>query len=162
MDLSVPSQPLFTLRYAPPCPRPPSPCACLWLQDLQRSGQCTQGASLSLSSQPLSATIILTVSMNFTYSRYLMYMVSYNIFMTTLFYLWDSPVAQTVKRMPAMRETQVQSLDREDPWRKKWQPTPVLLPRNFHGWRSLVSYSTWGRKESDMTERLHFHFLYFT
>ena len=36
------------------------------------------------------------------------------------------------------------------------QPTPVLLPRKFHGWRSLVGYSPWGRKESDTTERLHF------
>ena len=34
----------------------------------------------------------------------------------------------------------------------KWQPTPVFLPRKFHGWRSLVGYSPWGLKESDMTE----------
>ena len=43
-------------------------------------------------------------------------------------------------------------------WRRKWQPTPVLLPGKSHGQRSLVGYSPWGRKESDMTERLHFHF----
>ena len=42
------------------------------------------------------------------------------------------------------------------PWRIKWQPTPVLLPRKSHGLRSMVGYSPWGRKESDMTERLHF------
>ena len=36
------------------------------------------------------------------------------------------------------------------------QPTPVLLPEESHGGRSLVGYSPWGRKESDMTERLHF------
>ena len=41
-------------------------------------------------------------------------------------------------------------------WRRKWQPTPVLLPAKFHGWRSLVGYSPWGRKESDTTKRLHF------
>ena len=40
-----------------------------------------------------------------------------------------------------------------------WQPTPVVLPRKFHGQRSLVGYSPQGCKESDMTERLHFHFL---
>ena len=34
------------------------------------------------------------------------------------------------------------------------KPTPVLLPRKFHGWRSLVGYSPWGHKESDMTELL--------
>ena len=43
------------------------------------------------------------------------------------------------------------------PWRQ-WHPTPVLLPGKSHGWRSLVGCSPWGRKELDMTERLHFHF----
>ena len=43
-------------------------------------------------------------------------------------------------------------------WRRKWQPTPVFLPGESHGWSSLVGYSPWGRKESDTTERLHFHF----
>ena len=42
------------------------------------------------------------------------------------------------------------------PWRRKWQPTPVFLPGKSHGRRSLVGYSPWGRKESDMTEGLHF------
>ena len=42
--------------------------------------------------------------------------------------------------------------------RRQWHPTPVLLPGKFHGWRSLVGCSPWGREESDMTERLHFHF----
>ena len=45
---------------------------------------------------------------------------------------------------------------------RKWQSTPVLLPGKSHGQRSLVGYSLWGRKESDMTERLHFlfHFMH--
>ena len=43
--------------------------------------------------------------------------------------------------------------------RRKWQPTPVFLPGESHGRRSLVGYSPPGRKELDMTERLHFHFL---
>ena len=38
------------------------------------------------------------------------------------------------------------------PWRRKWQPTPVLLPGKSHGQRSLVGYSLWGRKESNTTE----------
>ena len=38
------------------------------------------------------------------------------------------------------------------PWRRKWQPTPVLLPRKFHRRRSLVGYNPWGCKESDTTE----------
>ena len=44
------------------------------------------------------------------------------------------------------------------PWRRPWHPTPVLLPGKSHGRRSLVGCSPWGREESDMTERLHFHF----
>ena len=43
-------------------------------------------------------------------------------------------------------------------WRRQWHPTPVLLPGKSHGWRSLVGCSPWGRKESGMTEWLHFHF----
>ena len=66
-----------------------------------------------------------------------------------------SLVAQMVKRLLTMWETWVQSLGREDLLRKKWQPAPVFLPGKSHGWRSLVGYSSWGRKESDTTEWLH-------
>ena len=38
------------------------------------------------------------------------------------------------------------------PWRRAWQPTPVFLPGESHGQRSLAGYSPWGQKESDMTE----------
>ena len=38
------------------------------------------------------------------------------------------------------------------PWRGAWQPTPVFLPREFHGQRSLAGYSLWGHKQSDVTE----------
>ena len=41
------------------------------------------------------------------------------------------------------------------PWRRKWQPTPILLPGKFHGQRSLVGYSLWGRKEWDMIEHTY-------
>ena len=42
--------------------------------------------------------------------------------------------------------------------RRRWHPTPVLLPGKSHGRRSLVGCSPWGRWGSDTTERLHFHF----
>ena len=42
--------------------------------------------------------------------------------------------------------------------RRQWHPTPALLPGKSHGRRSPVGCSPWGRKESDMTEQLHFHF----
>ena len=39
-------------------------------------------------------------------------------------------------------------------WRKKWQPTPVFLPGETHGQRSLAGYSPWGCRESDMIDQL--------
>ena len=42
--------------------------------------------------------------------------------------------------------------------RRRWHPTPVLLPGKSHGRRSLVGCSPWSCYESDTTERLHFHF----
>ena len=64
-------------------------------------------------------------------------------------FLW---VAQRLKCLSAMRETRVQFLGREDPRRRTWQPTPVFLPGESHGQRSLVGYSARGRIESGMTE----------
>ena len=65
-------------------------------------------------------------------------------------------VAQMVKNLPAMQETQVQSLGQEDPQRRRWQPTPVFLSGESHGQRSPKGHSPWGRKEADTTEQLHF------
>ena len=48
------------------------------------------------------------------------------------------------------------------PGEGNWQPTPILLPGESHGGRSLVGYSPWGHKESDTTEPLHFISLHFT
>ena len=70
-----------------------------------------------------------------------------------------SMLAQTVKRLSTMQETPVQSLGWEDHLEKEMQPTPVLLPGESHGWRSLAGYSPQGHKESDMTERLHQFFV---
>ena len=51
-------------------------------------------------------------------------------------------------------------------WRRKWQPTPVFLPEKFHRLRSLVGYSPWILKDSNMTEWLnthtHTHTFYYT
>ena len=63
-----------------------------------------------------------------------------------------------VKNLPASTEDKemgVQSQGQEDPWSKKWQPTPVFLPGESHKQRSLGGYSPWGRKESDSTEHTH-------
>jgi hypothetical protein len=46
-----------------------------------------------------------------------------------------------------------------NPWRRRrWHPTPALLPGKSHGRRRLIGCSPWGLEESDTTERLHFHF----
>ena len=66
-------------------------------------------------------------------------------------------MAQRLKRLTCNTETQVRSLGQEDPLERKWQPTPVFLPGESHGGRSLVGYSPRGGKESDTAELLHFH-----
>ena len=40
------------------------------------------------------------------------------------------------------------------PWRRTWQPTPVFVPGEFHGQRSLAGYGPWGHKEWDIAEQL--------
>ena len=62
-----------------------------------------------------------------------------------------SLVAQMVKNLPAVQETQVLSLGQEDPL-KKGVVTLVFLPGESHGQRSLVGHSPWSRKESNTTE----------
>ena len=46
------------------------------------------------------------------------------------------------------------------PWRRKWQPTPIFWPGESRGQRSLVGYSPWGGKESDMTEAIWHMLIY--
>ena len=66
-----------------------------------------------------------------------------------------SLVAQLAKNLPAMQETQVQSLGWEEPLEKGMRlPTSVFVPGEFHGQRSKVGYSPRSHKESDMTEQL--------
>ena len=70
---------------------------------------------------------------------------------------------QAVKNLPAVQETRVQSLRGEDPWSWEWLPTPVCLPGESHGQRSLVGCSLWGRKEytNERLTRSHFYLIYY-
>ena len=76
------------------------------------------------------------------------------------YYLWNyrfrlaSLVAQTVKLRLQWGRPGFDPWVRKIPWRRKRQPTPILLPGKFHGWRSLVGFSPWDCKELDMTEQL--------
>ena len=63
-------------------------------------------------------------------------------------------MAQPVKNLPASRRPGLDPWVEKIPWRRAGQPTPVSLPRELHGQRSLADYSPWGHKESDMTEQL--------
>ena len=69
---------------------------------------------------------------------------------------WVSLVAQTVKHLPAMRETWVPSLGREYPPDEGMATHSSILAWRISLERSLAGYSPWGHKESDTTERLHF------
>ena len=63
-----------------------------------------------------------------------------------------------VKNPPAKAGNKRHRFDpwvRKVPWRRAWQPTPVFLPGESHGQRSLAGYGPWDCKESDMTERLN-------
>ena len=67
----------------------------------------------------------------------------------------DFPSDTVVKNLPANAGTRRSRLDPwvgKIPWRRAWQPTPVFLPGESHGQRSLEGYCPWSRKESDMTE----------
>ena len=67
-------------------------------------------------------------------------------------------VAQMVKILPAMQDTQVDPWVRKIPWRREWQPTPVFLPREFHGQRILANYSPGGWTQMS-DEHTHTHTL---
>ena len=68
---------------------------------------------------------------------------------------WDVPGGSVVKSplpLQETEETQVRGWGRQIPWRRAWQPTPVILAGEFHGQRSPAGYSPRGHKESDMTK----------
>ena len=73
--------------------------------------------------------------------------------------IWgDFPGGPVVKTSPSNAEGTGSIPGRGAKRRRRWHPTPVLLPGKSHGRRSLVDCSPWGHSESDRTERLHFHF----
>ena len=68
-------------------------------------------------------------------------------FVNALHQVGASLVAQTVKNLPAVWETQVQSLGQEDPLEKGMATHSSIVPGEFHGQRSLAGFGPWGRKE---------------
>ena len=66
-------------------------------------------------------------------------------------------VAQTVKNRPAMQETLVQSQGREDPWRRKWQPTPVFFRGESHGQRAWCTKVQGVAKSQTLRSDCHYY-----
>ena len=75
------------------------------------------------------------------------------------YWIGASLVAQTLKSMPVMQETQLQSLDQEDPLEKSIVTHSSILARRIPWTEEPVGYSPWGHKESDTTEQLTLHFI---
>ena len=63
-------------------------------------------------------------------------------------------MAQTVKNLVQYRRPRFDPWVGKIPWGREWLPTPVFLPGESHGQRSLEGYSPRGHKESDRSERL--------
>ena len=70
------------------------------------------------------------------------YLIHYQLinYLSNPLLFWGSLVAQSLKNLPAVQMTWVRSVGQKIPWRREWLPTPVFLPREFHGQRSLVGY----------------------
>ena len=67
-------------------------------------------------------------------------------------------VAQMVKNLPKCGRLGFDPWVKQIPWKRNWQPIPVILPGESHGHRSLAGYNPWGRKKSATTEWLtHTH-----
>ena len=64
------------------------------------------------------------------------------------------PGGSAVKNLPAWRY-RFEPWVRKIPWRRKWRPTPVFLPRRSHGQRSLAGYSPGDPKQLDTAEQLN-------
>ena len=74
---------------------------------------------------------------------------------TYMYILWGFPSGSVVKNLPAMRSCRRHKFDPwvgKISWRRAWKPTPLFLPGESCGQRSLAGNSPWGHKESDTTE----------
>ena len=109
------------------------PCSALGARKTLPFPQCGHGAR-----PPLPFVHSLGV-LGFLHS-----LVSYNT-------AWASQVVLVAKNPPAdARDNRFNPWVGKMPLSRKWQPTPLFFPGESHGQRSLVDYSPWGHKESDV------------
>ena len=88
---------------------------------------------------------------------FLIFLLKDNCF-TEFFVFWASLLAQIARHLPAMWETWVRSLGREDPLEKEMATHSNILAQRIPWMEELSGLQSMGRKESDTTEQLHFHF----
>ena len=86
----------------------------------------------------LSLQSVFSLSFWHAYCLLLLLTCRHSLFSPKLFSLGTFLLAQTVKILPAIQETQIWSCIGKIPWRREWQPTPVFLPGEFHGETSLL------------------------
>ena len=95
------------------------------------------------------------VSEWFQYITFILHFIS----IITVWYIGSSQVSLVVKNPPASasrwKRHRFNPWIRKMPWRRVQQPTPVFLPGESHGQKSLVDYSRWGRREMDTTEQVN-------
>ena len=67
--------------------------------------------------------------------------------------LWASLIpARMIENPPTLQRLGFNSWVGKTPWKREWQPTPIFLPEESQGQRSLAGHSPWSHKESDTTE----------
>ena len=131
----------------------------LWpVHSLQISLFLASWASLSEVNMILYMTLL-------NFPMFTIYIYTYHTYLFTIYvciyiyiYSWTSLVAQMVKNLPAVQRPGFDPWVGKTPWRRKWLPTLVFLPRESHGQRSLAVYSPWSLKMSDTTEWLSLQF----
>ena len=83
--------------------------------------------------------------------------IPHNVYALDASYPRASQLALVVKNLPASAGDARDAGSIPGPERRAWQPTPVFLPRESHGHRSMAGLSPWSHKELDRTEQLNTH-----
>ena len=96
------------------------------------------------------------IAQNFYYLDYLAFHFMHQTLILIALILHDysraSWIAEMVRLCLQCGRPEFDPWVRKIPWSREWQPTPLFLPEEFHGQRSLADYSPWHPKELDTTE----------
>ena len=154
---------LDNVRSSPSCPCFPFKVLPLHQQLIQAHDHCRQGPlSVDCLTTLVCVTLVILISaplakLKLWYSLLLIQQAQLRGCLLRELFLKRSPL--NTLPISSYFDPHYSFISSKEIWRTKWQPTPVFLPGESHGQRSLglVGYSPWGRKESDTTERLTLH-----